>query len=237
MGAFNYNNPLIVFMVRLANMMIVSFYWVLCCIPVVTVLPASAALYHCVTRVVMGSGAGVTRDFFRSFRAALKPGVALTILTEIVGVLVWFGIRTGTMIWDSNIFGTVYMALGILIGITCITMLIYIPPVLSRFEGSLGTVVRLSMYFSGRKMFRSIWYAILLAMGIWFVDFFPLALLVVPALYTDLIRGGVEKSMKQYIEEAGLEDAEEAVAVSATVDDTPSALELEKLLTGEDANG
>lgn len=56
MGAFNYNNPFIVFMVRLANMMIVSFYWVLCCIPVVTVLPACAALYHCVTRVVMASG-------------------------------------------------------------------------------------------------------------------------------------------------------------------------------------
>ena len=40
MGAFNYNTPFIVFMVRLANMMIVSFYWVLCCILVVTVLPA-----------------------------------------------------------------------------------------------------------------------------------------------------------------------------------------------------
>ena len=44
MGVFNYHNPLIVFMVRIANMMIVSFYWVLCCIPVITVLPASAAL-------------------------------------------------------------------------------------------------------------------------------------------------------------------------------------------------
>lgn len=237
MGAFNYNSPLIVFMVRLANMMIVSFYWVLCCIPVVTVLPASAALYHCVTRVVMGSGAGVTRDFFRSFRAALKPGIALTVLVEIVGALVWFGIRTGTMIWDANLFCTLYMALGVLIGITCVTMLIYMPPVLSRFEGSLGTVVRLSMYFSGRSMFRSIWYAFLLAMGIWFVDFFPLALLVMPALYTDLIRGGVEKSMKQYIEEAGLEDAEETASAPTPEDDTPTALELEKMLTGEDSNG
>lgn len=70
MGAFNYNNPFVVFMVRLANMLIVSFYWVLCCIPVVTVLPACAALYHCVTRVVMASGTGVSRDFFRSFKSA-----------------------------------------------------------------------------------------------------------------------------------------------------------------------
>lgn len=237
MGAFNYHNPLIVFMVRLANMMIVSFYWLICCIPVVTVLPASAALYHCVTRVVMGSGSGVTRDFFRSFRAALRPGILLTVIVEVVGALVYLGIRTGMMIWDSGLLGTVYMAMGVLIGITCVTMLIYIPPVLSRFEGSMGVVLRLSMYFASKRMFVSIWYAMLLAMGIWFVDFFPLLVFVMPALYTDLIRGGVEKSMKRYIEEAGLEDAEESSPEPEQTDDTPGALELEKMLTGEDSHG
>lgn len=237
MGVFNYNNPFIVFMVRLANMMIVSFYWVLCCIPVVTVLPASAALYHCVTRVVMARGSGVTRDFFRSFRAALKPGIGLTVIAEIVGILVYIGFQTGLRIWDVSLFGTIYMALGVLVVILCVTMLIYVPPVLSRFEGGMGIVLRLSMYFSGRRLFASIWYALLLAMGIWFVDFFPPALFVIPALYTDLIRGGVEKSMKRYIEEAGLLDAEEVREEKNPTDDTPSALELEKMLTGEGNHG
>lgn len=237
MGAFNYNNPIIVFMVRLANMMIVSFYWVLCCIPVVTVLPACAALYHCVTRVVMAGGSGVTRDFFRSFKAALKPGVALTVIVEIVAALVYLGIRTGMRIWDVNLFGTVYMALGVLVGILCVTILIYLPPVLSRFEGGISIVLRLAMYFSGRRVFVSIWYALLLAMGIWFVDFFPPALFVIPALYTDLIRGGVEKSMKRYIEEAGLVDGEEIREEKTRTDDTPSALELERMLTGEERHG
>ncbi len=239
MGVFNYNNPLIVFMVRIANMMIASFYWVLCCIPVVTVLPASAALYHCVTRVVMGSGSGVTRDFFRAFRGALKPGVLLSAVTEVVGALVYLGIRTGLQIWDANVFGAAYMALGVLVGITCVTALVFMPPVLSRFEGGMGVVLRLSMYFAGKHLLRSLWYAALLAMGIWAVDFFPLLLLVVPALYTDLIRGGVEKVMTQYIRDAALEDGEEAPPRPERQDDTPTALELEKLLSerGEDARG
>lgn len=239
MGVFNYNNPLIVFMVRVANMMIVSFYWVLCCIPIVTILPASAALYHCVTRVVMGSGAGVTRDFFHSFKGALKPGIQLSIVIEVVGVLVYIGIRTGRMIWDANVFGAAYMALGVLIGITCTTMLIFIPPVLSRFEGGMSVVLRLAMYFSSKNLIRSLWYVALLAMGIWAVDFFPLLLLVIPALYTDLIRGGVEKTMTQYIKDAGLTDAEEAQSRPEPQDDTPTALELEKQLleSKEDARG
>ena len=55
MGLFRYDNPFIVMMVRIANMMIVSFFWVLCCLPVVTILPACAALYYTVNKVIFGS--------------------------------------------------------------------------------------------------------------------------------------------------------------------------------------
>lgn len=100
-------------------------------------------------------------------------------------------------------------------------------------------VLRLSLYFSGRNLIRSLWYAVLLAMGIWVVDFFPLLLLVVPTLYTDLIRGGVEKIMTQYIKDAFLLEEEETPSRPDRQDDTPTALELERLLSGdeEDARG
>lgn len=234
MGLFNYNNPVIVFMVKIANMIIVSLYWILCCIPVVTVLPACAALYHTVSKVIFGNGNGVTRDFFTSFKAALKPGVALSILIEVVGALIAFGIYTGLQIWDAGIFGTVYMAAGVLIGFVCLTTLIYVAPALSRFEGGISVVLRLSMYFAMKNQFRSAWYAVLLALSFWCVDFFPLLLLVMPALYTDLIRGGTEKVMTAYIRDAGLEDAEtaEAEAAAETIEDV-SPLEMDKLLGGE----
>ncbi len=234
MGLFNYNNPVIVIMVKIANMMIVSFYWVLCCIPVVTVLPACAALYHTVNKVIFGNGNGVTRDFFAAFKGALKPGVLLTILTELVGGLIAFGIYTGLQIWDAGIFGTVYMAAGVLIGFVCVITLIYLPPTLSRFEGSISVVLRLSMYFAMKNQFRSAWFAVLLGLAFWSVDFFPLLLLVVPALYTDLIRPGMEKVMRSYIRDAGLEGegTAEAEAAPETIEDM-SPLEMDKLLGGE----
>ena len=234
MGLFNYNNPVIVFMVKVANMIITSLYWVLCCIPVVTVLPACAALYHTVSKVIFGNGNGVTRDFFTAFKAALKPGVALTVLIEVVGALIAFGIYTGLQIWDAGIFGTVYMAAGVLIGFICLITLIYIAPTLSRFEGGMSVVLRLSMYFAMKNQFRSGWYAVLLGLSFWCVDFFPLLLLVMPALYTDLIRGGTEKVMTAYIREAGLEDMEavETETAGETIEDV-SPMEMDKLLGGK----
>lgn len=234
MGLFNYSNPVIVFLVKVANMIIASLYWILCCLPVVTVMPACAALYHCVNKVIFGNGNGITRDFFNAFKAALKPGVALTILIEVVGALVAFGIYTGTKIWDAGMFGTVYMAAGILIGFLCLTTLIYVAPTLSRFEGGVSVVLRLSMYFAMKNQFRSAWFGLLLGLAFWCVDFFPLLLLVMPALYTDLIRKGTEKVMLSYIRDAGLEEEEREAAgrESEEIRDV-SPLEMDKLLGGK----
>lgn len=235
MGLFNYNNPLIVLMVKIANMIIVSLYWVICCLPVVTILPACAALYHTVNKVIHGNGNGVTRDFFRAFRDALNPGILLTAALLLVGGLVAFGIYTGSRIWDAGIFGTVYMAAGILIGFISLTTLVYIAPALSRFNGKAGVILRLAMYFSMKNQLRSAWYVILLAGAFWVVDFFPLFLLVVPALYADLIRGGTEKVMCGYIQSAGLEESmEEAPEEETAAEPEPlSAMELDRMLTGE----
>ena len=52
MGAFKIENPLMVAMIKIANMMIVSFFWLLCCLPVVTIIPATAALYHTTVKVI-----------------------------------------------------------------------------------------------------------------------------------------------------------------------------------------
>ena len=234
MGLFNYNNPFIVLMVRIANMMIVSFFWVLCCIPVVTIMPACAAMYHTVNRVIFGNGNGVIRDFFKTFKASLRPGILLSVILIIVGALVYFGIRVGQQIWNVGVFGAAYMAMGVLVAILCLSAVVYIAPALSRFEGNAGTIIRLSVYFSGRKLLRSIWYVILLVLAIWVVEFFPLILLVVPALYTDLIRRGVEKSMKKYIEDAGLIDAEEAEEELASQMQELSAREMDKLLSEDE---
>lgn len=238
MGLFHYNNPLIIFMVRIANMIIASLYWVVCCLPVVTTMPACAALCHTVNKVVFGNGNGVTREFFKSFKAALKPGVLLSVLIAIVGGLVAFGVYTGLQIWNVGIFGTVYMAAGVLIGFVCLTTLVYVPPALSRFEGNTGVILRLAMYFSMKNLLRSAWYVVLLALAFWVVDFFPLLLLVVPALYADLIRGGTEQVMTAYICEAGLADGE-AESTDASAEEEPteiSALELDKMLCGETVN-
>ena len=230
MGGFRYNNPLIGLLVKIANMMIVSFYWALCYIPVVTIMPATAALWHSVNKVVFGSGSGLTRDFFNAFKGAWRPGWALSLLLAAMGGLLYLGIHSALQLWRTGVFGAIYMAVGVLIALVLLPMVIYIGPVLAKFEGSMNMVLRLSLYLSSKKLLQSIWFVILLALAVAAVDFFPLLLLIVPALYADLIRGGVNRRIREYMEANGLtepeEDAPEAEAAAREL----SATELDKLL-------
>jgi len=229
-----YNNPVIVFLVKIANMMIVSFYWVVCCIPVVTIFPATAALWHSVNKVVFGSGSGLTRDFFNALKGAWRPGWALSLLLAAMGGLLYLGIHSARQLWDTGVFGAGYMAVGVLIALVLLPMVLYVAPVLAKFEGGVNMVLRLSLYLSSRKLLQSIWFVVLFVLAAAAVDFFPLLLLIVPALYVDLIRGGVNKRIREYMEANDLHDPEETAGEDVPAAPELSATELDRMLSEQD---
>ena len=160
----NYNNPFIKMLETIANMLIATFLWFVFSLPVLTVVASSCALYHTMTKVVFGPkrGNGVFRDFFDSYKLNLVPGIKLFFIILIAGLFVAEGLWTGYQIYKLNIWGMLYMMLGLIISPIVITTIIYIPPVLSRFVAPILSIIRLSVYFAMKKPFRSICYFILL---------------------------------------------------------------------------
>ena len=64
MSAFQYNSPLIRILTKIANLILVSVFFVLGCLPVITVVTSASAMYYTVHQVVNGTGDGVTKAFF-----------------------------------------------------------------------------------------------------------------------------------------------------------------------------
>ena len=206
-----YNSPFIKMLETIANMLIVSFFWLLFSLPVFTIVPASAALFHTVNKVIFGPGrgVGVFKDFFDSYKNNLIPGMKLSLIAIIAGLFIAEGLWTGYQIWRISIWGMLYMILGVLITFVVVTAFIHVPPVLSRFDAPVTSIIRMAVYFAIKKPFRSILFTLLLGLMYLFVESFPLALLIVPALYTDLIRPYLVKDFDLFIKENGLEEIEE----------------------------
>lgn len=206
MGIFDYDGFLVKTLVKAANMMIVSFFWLISCIPIVTVIPATAALFHTTTKVIRQNGTGVARDFFGHLRGSLKQGIALSVICIIFGLLLYTALDFGRQVWQTNILWTVYYAFGFFLALIFVTMVLFIPPALSRFECNVSTILRLSLYLASRNLLRSVWFVIIFAFIAFLVYIYPITLLILPGLYFDLICGGMEKSLNAFMKEKGLED-------------------------------
>ena len=211
----NYDNPIMKMLETLANMMMVSFFWLVCSLPIVTLVPSSAALYHTSVKVIHGRSKdqSVIRDFFKVFIDSLNQGWILSLIVLAATFFLYVGIYAGIQIYKINFFGAAYLALGILIGLIIYPAVLYIPVVLSRFEGDIKMVLQLSLYFASGNILVNIEFGLLLALMYFSVSLFPLFLLVVPALYVDLIRPQMENKILTFIKMQGLEEEVEEVEV------------------------
>lgn len=209
----NYNNPFIKMLEAIANMLIVSFLWFIFSLPLVTIVAAGSALYHTTNKVIFGPGRGngVFRDFYESYKRNLIPGIKLSLLCIIAALFVAEGLWTGYQIWRWNIWGMLYMILGILVSSVVIMAIVNIPPVLSRFDAPVISIIRMAVYFGMKRPLRSIINVILFVMMLLAIESFPLSIVIIPALYTDLIRPSMERDLRIFIEENQLEEAEEEI--------------------------
>ena len=236
-----YNNGFIKILETIANMLIVSFLWLMFSLPIITIVPACSALYHTVNKIIFGPGRGngVFKDFFESYKTNLISGMKLSVLCIVIVLFILEGLWTGYQFYKVSILGMLYMMLGIIITLVVTPMLIYIPPVLSRFDAPMSSIFRISVFITMKKPLRAVLFVFLLAAMGFMVSAFPLALLIVPALYADLIRGPLENDLKQIIEENDLQEMVQQEQQEETEEaaEEDSAFDLDRKLSEKRKSG
>lgn len=136
---FDPENPFMQTLSRLTDLMILSICWSVCSVPIVTIGPATAALYYVVLKMVEESESSIFRSFFRSFRRNLRQGVLLTLIV---------GLIAGLLIWNREIlmnfapdWGNVARILYWVLGAVLVMGGSFLFPLLARYENTvLGTL-------------------------------------------------------------------------------------------------
>lgn len=88
MNLFNSDSPIVRFLEKLANVMLLNWIMLICCIPIVTIGPAITAVYWVTLKMVRNEEGGLVHDFFHSFRVNLKQGIVVGLI--ILGIAVFF---------------------------------------------------------------------------------------------------------------------------------------------------
>lgn len=236
MGAFRYDNPFMNIMVRIANLMILSFFWLICCIPVITALPASAAMYHTMVKVVHRQGNGVAKDFFHAFAGSLKKGIPLSLAAAGAGALLAYALYIGRQMAERSLAGTFYYVFGLGLAFLLIAGILHLIPALATFEGSVGMYLRLAMYFGGKNILKTLLRLLLLVLVALMADFYPIALLILPGVYMDLVSPGMKKMADRFMADNGItpepDDPQAPEAVQEAPEITMPSIDLDRELSG-----
>lgn len=193
---FRADSKLMKMLTKIANMLIVSVLWCICCIPVITIIPACAALFHTTVEIIQGNGMGVVHDFLRTFREEISQGIFFTlgsiIVVFLLSVCVYFGWRN----YDKAL-GMFYLIFGILLLLLTILILLHLPVVFSVYSGKSGVVVRLAIYMLSTRLLQALFELVLLVVLVFMTMNLPVLIFLVPGLFMDLVSKGMQKGLSR----------------------------------------
>lgn len=142
---FSYEGRLMQFLHKTGELILINIACLLCCLPVITIGSALTSMYYAVIKSVRRERGNPLREFFASMKRTLPKGCLVTL-----GAAVWFW---AIQVWYESA-GTAgnrqMLAFWALIRLLSLCVLVYIFPVLSRFEIKLTAVLKLSFVMSVR---------------------------------------------------------------------------------------
>lgn len=183
---------------QITDLLVAGFLWLVFSAPVVTIGPASAALYYTVVKVVRRKRETVTKSFLYAFRLNLKQGIGLTLLYMAYGAFLAFYIYSATY---GEVQGGGYVAVigGIILAAPFLFTLPYIFPVLSRFQFKVSRLLQYALHMSvGHFMTTFALLFMLLSVG-FFIYLFPFFLAVLPGVYVYVSSFLMERVLRGYL--------------------------------------
>lgn len=150
----NYDSPAMHFMIKLKDLILLNLVWLLFCLPVVTIGPATTALYTVARKMAQGDWPKVwstfTKEFRQCFRNSFLMSLCLLIPTGLLGLYLFMTI-SGTVretLFLTILCGIASLVIGFVIS--------YAYPLSAYFENTVGQTLKNAMLLSIMSPLRSL---------------------------------------------------------------------------------
>lgn len=177
MKLFDLDSPLMQFLGKMADLMIINCITLICCIPIITVGPALTAAHYVCLKIVRDEECYIIRSYFKSFRQNFKQGTLIWLLL-LAAILILVG--DYYVITKSGIeFHKVLKIAILVVGVVILMISLFIFPVLAKFENTIRATIKNAFFMSIVQLPKTILMAILYVVPIFVLAFWEEALPVV----------------------------------------------------------
>ena len=175
---FDLNNPFWGAMGRVFDIFVLNCLWLLCCLPVFTIGPATTALFYGMFGILRGDGGYPSRDFFKSFRQNFKQGLQLGIPLTLVGAFLaldmYLCYHTGRGIY------TFFLFFFAVLFIVWLAMILYVFPLLAKFERTNRQILIWAFTLCIKNFAKTLYMFFALILGLWLIHLLPGLIFIAP---------------------------------------------------------
>lgn len=145
-GFFNMDSPVMRFLSRVCDLMILNLLCLICCIPIITIGASITALYSVTLKMVKGEESYIVKGFFHAFKQNFKISTIIWLILAVVGLILAFDFKAAQLFQ-----GNMQKVFRILIGAVStfyLLLLSYVFPYVARFENTIKNSMKNAMLIS-----------------------------------------------------------------------------------------
>ncbi len=143
---FSLDSPIMRFLSRVCDLMILNLMTIVCCIPIVTAGASLTALYTITLKMVRGEEAYIFKGFLKAFKENFKISTIVWLIMLVVGIFFYIDFQAAKILPGnmSNIFKVLIGAVSVFY----VMILSYIFAYIARFENNLKNTFKNAMLIS-----------------------------------------------------------------------------------------
>ena len=150
---FNLDGPILQFINKIVYSVYLNILWFICCIPVITAGASTTALFYVTLKIAKNEEGNITKAFFHSFRQNFRQGTLIWLI--LLALRIILGVD-GYVLYHmrfENLFWTLCTAVFCVAAIAYAIVLMYIFPLLARFDNTTGAMFKNALFIGVRFLF------------------------------------------------------------------------------------
>ena len=198
---FRPDSQLMITMSNITDCIFLSLFWLLCCIPVITLGASFAALYDATFRALRQGEKNSWKRFLHVLRTNWKTGIVPGFVVVLVMMIVGLGL---IQFWNGAVAGSISMLLFAAVAFLAVLVLGIVSlvlPILSRFENGVFSILRNAFLLGLANLPRTLVLGIVNAVTIFLCLVYVFPLFFLPSLSCLLGSWLIEPMFKPFMEE------------------------------------
>lgn len=159
---FDLDSPIMRFLNRMADIIILNILMIICCIPIITVGAAFTAMHYVLLKMVRDEEGYLVRGFFKSFVRNFKQATLIWLLMLLV-MMVFVG--DWLIFRFSGVEFPKVLVIGVTaVGIIMLMVMMYVFPLLARFDNTIRKTIGNALLLAFANLPRTILMAVCYAL-------------------------------------------------------------------------